>query len=126
MILQEQNFSRIVSGAFQTFKNLKYLDLSYCNVAAIDEFALDDNKMLDTIYLSGNSLEHIPSLFQSSDNSLLSLTLRHNMISSLDSQNMNNMFYLDVDYNLMTQVEVSQVLAYMPRLREVLTRKKKV
>ena len=111
MILQEQNFPKIVSGAFLIFRNLQYLDLSYSNVAVIDDYAFEENKKLDSIILTGNDLEHIPSLFLSSDNSLESLTMRHNRIVSVNSQNMNNLVFLDMDDNLITEAEMSRTLA---------------
>ena len=119
LILADQNFPHVVSGSFLLFQSLRYLELSYSNVATIDEFAFDENSKLNNIILRGNGLVSLPALFQSPVNSLQSITLRHNKLESLDARNLINLVVLDLDDNLMTETGITQTLAHLPNLYEI-------
>merc|ERR1719342_698763 len=120
LILQDQNFPRIVTGSFALFPNLQYLDLSYSKVETIETLAINENKKLNDVILNGNSLTSLPVLYENSDNSLETLILRHNQIKSMTSKGLDKLRYLDLEENLMTEEALSSTLAHLPNLRDFL------
>jgi len=119
LILAEQNFDQLVSGSFHLFPNLRYLDLSYCNIAFVDELSFDDNSKLETLFLTGNKISSLPRLFTSNQNMLQLLTLRHNMLESVDSTNLQNLQLLDLDFNSMSEAAVSETLNPLHNLQTI-------
>ena len=116
LILSDQNFPQIIANSFLTFPNLRYLDLSYSNVVTIQQFAFNENRKLDTLILNRNSLTDIPTLFESSDNSLEALNANNNNLVSLDSTYLQNLLFLSLEGNLFTESNISQTLSHLLNL----------
>ena len=116
LILSDQNFPQIIANSFLAFPNLRYLDLSYSNVASMQQFAFNENRKLDTLILNRNSLTDIPTLFESSDNSLEALNANNNNLVSLDSTNLQNLLFLSLEGNLFTESNISQTLSHLLNL----------
>ena len=110
--MKHQNFPQIGSNSFENFKNLALLDLTSSNISIIDHHAFHENQKLGTLLLGANNLESIVL----SANSLESLTLRENRLKSVDSSNLINLVYLDLEKNLLTEVELSTILGNLPHL----------
>jgi len=119
LILADQNFPDVTIDSFSLFKNLQYLDLSYSNIARIDEFVFDENFELKKIDLKGNELVSVPALFQYPGSALQSLSLRHNRIEAVNSRNLDNLVFLDLDDNLMTDDALTETLALLPNVYEL-------
>lgn len=101
------------------FPNLHHLDLSYCNIMEVEDFAFEDNQVLDTLILTGNHLVSIPLFYKSADNSLSSLILKHNDIHSGDARNIENLLYFDLEDNELTEDILAAVLPNLPKLKHL-------
>ena len=98
LILSFQNFQSIEAYSFSRFSNLQYLDLSYSNVADIEENAFG-YLPLETVILTGNSITNIPVIFKEPSIDLKKLFLSYNKLKSIDLRNMNNLEEIDLAAN---------------------------
>lgn len=119
LVLAEQNFPVVLIGSFDTFPNLEYLDLSGCNINEVDDFVFEGNQLLTDLVLSKNNLRSLPNLFQSTDNTLESLTARHNQIQSMYGTYLPKLTILDLEDNAMTEKSVASALAPLVNLYDV-------
>lgn len=118
LVLHDQSFPQIVSNAFADFPNIKHLDLSYCQINDMDQHALEENKNLNHLILTGNKLSDLPSLFTSSDNSFRSLTARHNHLQSINCNFLGKMLFIDLNDNLLTTNEITKCLSFFNNILE--------
>ena len=98
LILSFQNFHSIQAYSFSRFSNLQYLDLSYSNIAEIEENAFG-YLPLETVILTGNSITNLPVIFKEPSLDLKKLFLSYNELKSIDLVNMNNLEEIDLTHN---------------------------
>ena len=117
MILSFQNFPFIQSYSFSRFSNLQYLDLSYSNVADIEENAFG-YLPLETVILTGNSITNIPVIFKEPSINLKKLFLSYNKLKSIDLRNMNNLEEIDLTANSFSNLNPG-LFDHLTRLRSL-------
>jgi len=104
LVLSGQNFPELQPFSFSKFNNLRYIDLSYSNIAEIGEFAFG-YLPLETIDLTQNSIASLPVLFNNPDNNLEKLVLSYNNLTSIDVRNLDVLAHLDLQGNKLSDLK---------------------
>ena len=92
----------------------------------VDEFSFDENVNLTTINIGKNDLAKMPALYSSSRNLLQSLVLRRNKLEALNSMYLENLIFLDLDDNLITDTGLAEILAFLPDLYQLSVESNKI